>query len=263
VQQRETGSLARKPSPGRPRAISREHEVLLRARLEAAPDATVLEHCAWWEEHPGPQLARGDDGAGHPPFRLDAYQKTLAVATRDPERFVLVNESGTHTALTWLSGWAPHEGRASGSVPRNHGTNTSVGAAITPEGLREPWLIAAAMETATFAWDITEQLAPTLRPGQVVVLDNLSAHQSANLREALAARGGALLFLPPSSPDFMPIEQAFSKLKAILRGLGARTREAFEAEVRLALDAITRADATAWFSHAGYSLPAQEKRKLL
>jgi transposase len=144
-------------------------------------------------------------------------------------------------------------------VPRNHGKNTTLVAALTPDGLREPWLIEGAMDTATFEWYIREQLAPTLRPGQVVVLDNLSAHKAATIREAIEARGCELLFLPPYSPDFTPIEQAFSKLKAILRGLGARTREALEEAVRLAIEAITSADATAWFAHAGYALLAQEK----
>jgi transposase len=82
------------------------------------------------------------------------------------------------------------------------------------------------MDTATFVWYITEQLAPTLRPGQVVVLDNLSVHKAASIRQALQARHCQLLFLPPYSPDLTPIEQAFSKIKAILRGLGARTKEA-------------------------------------
>jgi len=160
--------------------------------------------------------------------------------------------------LTRRSGWAPHDRRASGSVPRNHGKNTTLVAALTPDGLREPRLIAGAMDTATCAWYRTEQPAPTRRPGQVVVLDNLSAHKAASIREAPAARGCALRFLPPYSPDFTPIEQAFSKLKAILRGLGARTRAALEEAVRLAIEAITSADATAWFTHAGYTLPAQD-----
>jgi transposase len=143
-------------------------------------------------------------------------------------------------------------------VPRNHGHNTTLVAALTPEGLQEPWLIEGAMTTETFAWYIREELAPRLRPGQVVVLDNLSAHKAASIREALAARGCDLLFLPPYSPDFTPIEQAFSKLKAILRGLGARTHDALQEAVRLALAAITPDDATAWFTHAGYPLSAHD-----
>ncbi len=112
------------------------------------------------------------------------------------------------------------------------------------------------MNTATFVWYITEQLAPTLRPGQVVVLDNLSVHKAERIRLAIEARQCQLLFLPPYSPDFTPIEQAFSKLKAVLRRLGARTHEALWEAMRVAVEAITRDDALAWFAHAGYTLPA-------
>ena len=113
------------------------------------------------------------------------------------------------------------------------------------------------MDTESFAWYIAEQLAPTLRVGQVVVVDHLSAHKADSIRLTIAARGCQLLFLPPYSPDFTPIEQAFSKIKAILRGLGARSKEALQEAVRLAIEAITPHDAAAWFAHAGYALPAQ------
>ena len=113
------------------------------------------------------------------------------------------------------------------------------------------------MDSDSFAWYIAEQLAPTLRPGQVVIMDNLSAHKADRIRQAIEACHCQLLFLPPSSPDFTPIEQAFSKSKAILRGLGARTKEALQEAVRLAIEAITRHDAAAWFAHSGYALPAQ------
>ncbi len=130
-------------------------------------------------------------------------------------------------------------------------------AALAPDGLHEPWLIEGAIETESFVCSIAEQLAPTLRPGQIVVLDNLSVHKAERVRQAIEARHCQLLFLPPYSPDFTPIEQAFSKIKAILRGLGARTKEALQEAVRLAIEAITRHDAAAWFAHAGYALPAQ------
>jgi len=213
--------------------------------------------------------------ARHPPPGLDAQKKTLAASERDeearsawraaaaqldPQQFVFVDESGTHTALTRLYGWAPHHRRATGSAPRNRGKNTTLVAAVAalaPDGLHEPWLIEGAMETDSFTWYITEQLAPTLRPGQVVVVDHLSAHKGDRIRQAIEARHCQLLFLPPYSPDFTPIEQAFSKIKAILRGLGARSKEALQEAVRLAIEAITPHDAAAWFSHAGYALPAQ------
>ena len=104
---------------------------------------------------------------------------------------------------------------------------------------------------------VAEVLGPTLRPRQVVVLDNLSVHKAASIRHAIAARHCTLLFLPPYSPDFTPIEQAFSKIKAILRQIGARTKEALWEAMRVAVEAITSEDALAWFAHAGYTLHAQ------
>jgi transposase len=181
-----------------------------------------------------------------------------AVAQLDAEQLVCVDESGTHSAVTRLYGWAPHDQRATGSVPRHHGKNSTLVAALAPDGLHEPWLIEGAMETATVEWYSTQELAPTLRPGQVVVLDNVSVHKAERIRQASEARQCQLLFLPPYSPDFTPIEQAFSTITAILRGLGARTKEALHEAVRLAIEAMTRHDATAWFAHAGYALPAQD-----
>jgi transposase len=159
--------------------------------------------------------------------------------------------------LTRLYGWAPRDQRVVGSVPRNHGKNTTLVAALTPEGLHAPWAIEGAMDTAAFERYIQEVLGPTLRPGQIVVLDNLSVHKATSIRDAIEAFHCQVLFLPPYSPDFTPIEQAFSKIKARLRGLGARTHEALLEAVRLAVDAITRDDAVAWFAHAGYALPDQ------
>lgn len=158
--------------------------------------------------------------------------------------------------MTRLYGWAPHDQRATGTAPRNHGKNTTLVAALTPAGLQVPWLIEGAMNTDSFVWYITEQLAPTLKPGQMVVLDNLSVHKATRIRQALEARHCQVLFLPPYSPDFTPIEQAFSKIKALLRGLGARTKEALWEAVGLAVEAITPEDAHAWFAHAGYVLSA-------
>jgi len=180
-----------------------------------------------------------------------------AVAQLDPEQLVFVDESGSNISLTRLYGWAPHHQRATGSVPRNHGKNTTLVAALAPDGLQVPWMIERAMNPEAFAWYITEQLAPTLRPGQIVVLDNLSVHKAARIRQAIEARQCTLLFLPSYSPDFTPIEQAFSKIKAVLRRIGARTTEALWEAMRVAIEAITQEDVIAWFAHVGYTLPAQ------
>jgi transposase len=210
--------------------------------------------------------------AGAPPPGLDAEHQTLAASERDeearaawrasaaqldPEQLVFVDESGTPIALTRRYGWAPHDHRATGAVPRNHGKTTPLVAALTSDGVHTPWLIEGALDSETFDWDIRTQLAPTLRPGQVVGVAKLSAHKADRIRAVIEARGCQLLYLPPYSPDFTPIEQAFSKLKAILRGLGTRTKEALQEAVGLAIEAIPPHDAAAWCAHAGYELPAQ------
>ena len=167
-----------------------------------------------------------------------------------------MDESSTHTSFTRLSGWAPHAQRATGSVPRNHGKNQTLVAALTWQGIQAPWAVEGAMDTTAFAVSVTQILVPTLHPGQIVVLDNLSVHKAAHIAAALAARGCTFLFLPAYSPDFNPSEQAFSKMKALLRKLGSRTRDALLDALAFALDAITPADAAAWFRPVGYRLPA-------
>jgi transposase len=209
--------------------------------------------------------------AGDAPAGVDAEKKTLAaserkeeeraawrqaIATRDAAQFVFVDETSTHTSLTRLYAWAPPDQRAVGQVPRNHGRNLTLVAGLSPSGLRAPWVLEGAMDTLAFGRYIEEVLGPTVRPGQVVIVDNLSVHKGAAVRDALRARGCELVFLPAYSPDCTPIEQAFSKVKAILRGLGARTREALLEAADQAVSAITRADATAWFTSTGYALPA-------
>lgn len=169
---------------------------------------------------------------------------------------MFIDERSTHTSLTRLYGWAPHDQRARGHVPRNHGKNTTFIAALTWQGVQASWALEGAVDSRAFERYVTQVLVPTLYPGQVVLMDNLSVHKSAAIADALAAHGCRLVFLPAYSPDFTPIEQVFSKVKAILRKLGSRTRDSLIDALALAIEAITPADAQAWFTHAGYSLPA-------
>ena len=179
-----------------------------------------------------------------------------AAKALDPRRFVVVDESSTTIALTRRYGWARHDERLVAAVPRNHGTPTSLVAALTPSGLGPAMTREGALDTPAFVAYVREILCPTLEPGQIVLLDNLSVHKAEAVRALIEARGCALLFLPPYSPDFSPIEHAFSKIKAFLRAVGARSQEALEEAIRLALDTITPQDARAFFEHCGYSLPA-------
>ncbi len=175
----------------------------------------------------------------------------------DPATLVFVDECGTNLALTPRYGRAPRGERVVGTVPRNHGPNTTLFAALSLDGVTATMTLEGAADRAAFDVFVAEVLVPSLTPGQLVLWDNLSVHKSAEAARLLAERGCHILFLPPYSPDFAPIEQAFSKLKTALRRTGARTREALDEAITAGLATITAADAQAWFAHCGYPIPAQ------
>jgi transposase len=174
---------------------------------------------------------------------------------------VFVDECGSNIALTPLYARAPRGERAYGAVPRNWGKNTTLIAGLTLNGIQAPMMLEGAVDTLAFEAYIEQVLVPSLKPGQVVVLDNLSVHKGERVRQMIEAKGCQVLFLPAYSPDFAPIEEAFSKLKAWLRRLGARTREALEEAIAQALEQITAQDAHGWFWHCGYLPQKPDKRK--
>jgi transposase len=165
---------------------------------------------------------------------------------------VFLDECGTHIAMTPLSARSPRGSRAVGKVPRNSGANMTLIASLSLQGMGEALILDGAADGAAFEVYIEQVLAPSLKPGQIVLLDNLSIHQGAGVRKAIEARGCRLLFLPASSPDFSPIEEAFSKRKTLLRRMGARTREGLQEAIAQALTLITAQDASGWFTHCGY-----------
>ena len=175
------------------------------------------------------------------------------------KQLVFVDECGSTIALTPLYARAPRGQRAYGVVPRNWGKNTTLIAGLTLKGIQAPMILEGAVDTLAFEAYVEQVLVPSLRPGQVVVLDNLSVHKGEHIRQAIEATGCQVLFLPAYSPDFAPIEEAFSKLKTWLRRLGARTREALEEAIALALKQITAQDAHGWFWHCGYLPQKPEK----
>ena len=217
-------------------------------------------------------LRRDHEPGHHPALRLDAQGKTLSASERDeaaraawreraagtdPARLVWVDETGSHLGLTRTYARSPRGERARGSAPRNRGQNRTTIAALTLDGLGPGLLLEGGVTTRAFEAYIEHLLAPTLRPGQIVILDNLRQHRSARVRRAIEARGAAVWFLPASSPDLTPIEEAFAKVKALLRQAAARTHEALAAAIWAALRAITPADARGYFSHCGYPVQAQ------
>ena len=193
------------------------------------------------EQDPGKRAAWWATIAGVPAAKLVFLDETSANIRRTRTR------TRTHAR-------APRGVRAVGRVPRNHGRPTTLVAALTPRGLRAPLTPLGALNAASFAAYVREVLCPRLRPGQVVVMDNLSVHKAAPVRQAIEAARCTLLFLTPDSPDFAPIALAFAKLKAALRAVGARTHEALHAAIATALRQITAADARGFFHHCGYRL---------
>jgi transposase len=141
-----------------------------------------------------------------------------------------------------------------GSAPQNYGENITMLGALSAEGLSALMTVDGATDGDVFTAFVREVLAPTLKEGDIVVLDNLGAHRSASARRAVEARGARLQFLPPYSPDMNPIERCWSKIKTALRAAKARTREALEATIKQAMMTVSASDARAWFKHCGYVL---------
>ena len=175
----------------------------------------------------------------------------------DARQLLFVDECGSNIALTPRYGWARKGQRVTGSVPRNRGKNTTLIAALGFEGMSESMIMEGSATAAVFERYVEEVLVPHLQPGHIVIMDNLSCHKGSKIRQLIEARGCQMLFLPSYSPDFSPIEEAFSKLKAFLRRTGARTHELLQEAIIQALQTITAQDAHGWFRHCGY-LPARQ-----
>lgn len=141
-----------------------------------------------------------------------------------------------------------------GKVPHGHWKTTTLIAALGIEGVRCSTVVDGAVNRDVFEAFVEQVLAPQLRPGDIVVMDNLSSHKSARTRAALEAAGARLLFLPPYSPDLNPIEMVFAKVKQLLRSLGCRTKDALWNAMQSVLDQVTPSDAANCFRHCGYTL---------
>jgi transposase len=179
----------------------------------------------------------------------------------DADRLVFVDECSTHTSLAPLYAWSRRGERALCSVPRNWGTNITLLASMSVGGIGPCLAVEGPTTREVFETYLQRLLAPSLKPGLVVVMDNLSSHKGGRVKELIEERGCKLLYLPPYSPDLNPIEEAFAKIKGLLRKAGARTREALiEALIEAmgrALEAVTAKDAHGFFEHRGYRAAAQ------
>jgi transposase len=170
----------------------------------------------------------------------------------DSYSLVFVDEMGTHTSLAPSYGYSPRGQRAFFKIPRNRGTNTTLLSSMSLERMGPSVAIEGSMTKEVFEAYIEHFLAPTLRRGQVVVMDNLSSHKGERVRKLIEDRRCQLLYLPPYSPDLNPMEEAFSKVKRLLRIIGARTKEELVEAIGKALDMVSARDARGFFTHCGY-----------
>ena len=169
-----------------------------------------------------------------------------------PDDCIFLDEAGCHQAMPRLYARAPRGQRALATKPVNRGRHITRLGALSLQGLVAAMTIEGCTDGAVFLAFLHEVLRPQLRPGQILIMDNLKAHKVVGVAAACAAAGVRLLYLPPYSPDFSPIEECGSKVKTLLRAKAARTLEALEQAIAEALAAITCQDAHGWFSHAGY-----------
>jgi transposase len=165
---------------------------------------------------------------------------------------VFVDESGVTRSMTRRYGRAPKGQRVPGAVPLGHWEMSTLIGALSLDGIRASFSVDAATDADIFQVFVQQILRPALRPGDVVIWDNLPAHKSMDLKPVIEFAGASLLSLPPYSPDFNPIEQCWSKVKEFLRSAQARTTEALELAIAQAFAAVTVSDAQGWFQHCGY-----------
>jgi transposase len=170
----------------------------------------------------------------------------------DIHRLVFIDETGASTKMARLYGRSPYGQRCVAALPHGHWKTTTFVGALRATGMTAPMVLDGPMDGSAFEAYVTQVLVPTLRPGDIVVMDNLAAHKRAEVGIAIDAAGARLLYLPPYSPDLNPIEMAFAKLKAALRKAAARSVEALVGAIAVALAAFTAQDCLNFFAAAGY-----------
>jgi transposase len=164
-----------------------------------------------------------------------------------------LDESGVYLGMTRRYGWATTNKRVLDSVPTNYGTAWTMVAMIGLRGVHAPWLLEGAMDGDAFATYIERVACPVLRPGDIVIMDNLSAHKRSDIAELIQARGACVEYLPPYSPDFNPIELCWSKVKQALRCAKAKTADALLTALADALRSVSISDIVHWLRHCGYA----------
>lgn len=171
----------------------------------------------------------------------------------DVNRLIFLDESGVNTDMTRRYGRSYQGDRVHDSAPLNKPTSTTILSSIRADGTTVPMVFCGALNREKFKEYLKLHLLPTLKPGDIVIADNLRAHKGDGIAELLASAGATILYLPPYSPDLNPIEKLWSKIKAFLRMVKARTVPALLDAIPLAFDTVSAQDAIGWFASSGYS----------
>ena len=170
----------------------------------------------------------------------------------EPSRLVFIDETWASTNMARTHGRAPRGQRLRAAIPHGHWKTTTFVAGLRTSGMVAPMVLDGPINSVAFQAYVDQVLVPELRPGDIVVMDNLGSHKGAGVREAIEAAGASLLYLPPYSPDFNPIENAFAKLKAKLRKVGERTVEGLWSAIGRIIDTFTPNECANYFAAAGY-----------
>jgi transposase len=181
------------------------------------------------------------------------HWRTEVMPKLDPEHVIFIDETGAKSNMTRSHGYAPKGERLVDAVPHGHWNTTTVVGALRSDGMIAPMVVDGSLNGELFLAYVRQVLVPELRPGDVVVMDNLASHHVAGVEESIRAAGGRLEYLPPYSPDFNPIENAFSKLKRLLRAAAARTQEALWGTIGWALNQFAAQECKNYFNHCGYA----------
>lgn len=269
-QYRETGELEAKKPPGRERKLNQSHHALVASLVSNQPDITLGELCREVEKQTKIKVSPATMCRVMKRLKLTRKKKALYPEKKASERvqklrceywdnirdikvedLVFIDESGINLGLIRLYAWALKGCRAYGKQPKR-GKNVSVVAGLSLKGVVSSTAIFGAFDGLTFEAFVANRLVPNLWPGACVVMDNCSIHKDPEIRRLIEAAGAHLVYLSPYSPDFSPIENFWSKVKSILRTIGARTYPDLLQALESAFSQVSDTDIKHWFTHCCY-----------
>ena len=271
---RKSGRVAPKPHGGglKPK-LDHVDFITLREVSDANKDATLAELSDLFFQRTGIRVSGSTIAQKLKRLRISRKKKTLHATERDTpevkkereefqkdranmpvEKLIIIDESGIHIGMVRTDGRAPIGTRVEGDKPYNTGSTISLVGALELSGITAITMVEGAVDGVAFEAFLEKMLAPTLRPGAIVLMDNVKTHKGKKVEEIIGSTGAQLRYLPRYSPDFSPLENCWSKLKELLRKTAARTADTLEEGVKNAVDQITEKDIKGWFKHCGYCI---------